>query len=69
MAELELEYQLSDKGDDFYALLMDGMRDLDEETMQRVMLRMVLLLANHVGDFGVINQAFTIACQIDTVPE
>jgi Protein of unknown function (DUF2783) len=47
--------------DDFYQALIDTHRDLDEEASQMVNAKLVLLLANHVGDLGVLREAFALA--------
>ncbi|MBI5260980.1 MAG: DUF2783 domain-containing protein [Bradyrhizobium sp.] len=47
--------------DDFYAELIDGMRGLDEDEALRMSARLVLLLANHIGDRGVLSEAIRLA--------
>ncbi len=44
-------------GDDFYQLLIDAHRDLTDEESALLNAKLVLLLANHVGDIGVIREA------------
>jgi hypothetical protein len=44
-------------GDDFYQLLIDAHRDLSDEQSALLNAKLVLLLANHVGDLGVIREA------------
>lgn len=44
-------------GDDFYQLLIDAHRDLSAEDSARLNARLILLLANHVGDLTVIREA------------
>jgi putative component of toxin-antitoxin plasmid stabilization module len=44
-------------GDDFYQLLIDAHRDLSAENSARLNARLILLLANHVGDLAVIREA------------
>ncbi|GGI26413.1 DUF2783 domain-containing protein [Bradyrhizobium guangdongense] len=46
--------------DDFYAELINSQRDLDEEQALRMNARLILLLANHIGDRTVLAEA--IAC-------
>jgi hypothetical protein len=46
--------------DDFYAELINSQRDLSEEEALRMNARLILLLANHIGDRGVLTEA--IAC-------
>jgi len=48
-------------GDDFYEALIDTHRDLSDEQSAMVNARLVLLLANHVGDIGVLRQAMALA--------
>lgn len=47
--------------DDFYAELIDGMRGLDEDDALRMNARLVLLLANHIGDRAVLSEAIRLA--------
>ena len=46
-------------GDDFYEALIDMHRDLDEAQSQAVNARLILLLANHIGDMQVLREAMT----------
>ena len=48
-------------GDDFYEALIETHRDLSDEQSAMVNARLVLLLANHVGDIGVLREAMTLA--------
>lgn len=43
--------------DDFYEALIDLHRDLTPEQSAAVNARLILLLANHIGDAGVLAQA------------
>lgn len=43
--------------DDIYQVLIDAHRDLTPEQSQALNSRLVLLLANHIGDEGVIAEA------------
>ena len=47
--------------DDFYAALAELHRDLDPEESARVNARLILLLANHIGDNGVLDEALALA--------
>jgi Protein of unknown function (DUF2783) len=47
--------------DGFYAELIGAQRDLSEEETLRVSARLVLLLANHVGDRAVLSEAIRLA--------
>ncbi len=48
-------------GDDFYAMLIDSHRDLSEVQSRAVNTRLILLLANHIGDLRVLGEALTAA--------
>jgi hypothetical protein len=48
-------------GDDFYQLLIDAHRDLSDEQSRLVNARLILLLANHIGDLRVLREALTAA--------
>lgn len=48
-------------GDDFYEALIDTHRDLGDEQSAMVNTKLVLLLANHIGDISVLRQAMQIA--------
>jgi hypothetical protein len=56
MTSLNIEPNLA-LPDDFYEALIDTHRDLDAAQSQRVNARLVLLLANHVGDLDVLRDA------------
>jgi hypothetical protein len=47
--------------DGFYAELIGAQRDLSEEQSLRVSARLVLLLANHIGDRTVLSEAIRLA--------
>ena len=48
-------------GDDFYEQLIATHRGLSDEASRLVNARLVLLLANHIGDLGVLCQALAAA--------
>ena len=48
-------------GDDFYQALIDTHRDLSDEDSERVNARLVLILANHIGDLDVLREALQVA--------
>ena len=48
-------------GDDFYEMLIDMHRDLSDEQSAMVNARLILLLANHIGDIAVLREAMRIA--------
>lgn len=45
--------------DEFYEALIEAHRGLTEDESQRVNARLILLLANHIGDLAVLRQALT----------
>ena len=47
--------------DDFYEALIGLHRDLNEEQSQLVNAKLILLLANHIGDVEVLHEAMSIA--------
>ena len=47
--------------DDFYEELIDLHRDLSDEQSALVNAKLILLLANHVGDMGVLREAMAAA--------
>ncbi len=44
-------------GDDFYEALIEAHRDLDDERSRMLNCRLILLLANQVGDIAVLRAA------------
>jgi hypothetical protein len=50
-------------GDDFYQRLIDAHRDLTDEQSALLNAKLVLLLANHVGDLALIGEALRLARQ------
>lgn len=48
-------------GDDFYEALIDTHRDLTDAQSAMVNARLILLLANHIGDISVLREAMQIA--------
>jgi len=44
-------------GDDFYEMLIEAHRDLSDERSEMLNARLVLLLANHIGDLRVLREA------------
>jgi hypothetical protein len=49
--------------DDFYQELIDAHRDLSEAQSALLNARLILLLANHVGDLAVLREALAAARQ------
>ena len=48
-------------GDDFYQALIDTHRELSDEQSALVNAKLILLLANHVGDMQVLREALALA--------
>lgn len=48
-------------GDDFYDLLIQTHRDLSDDESRLVNARLILLLANHIGDLRVLREALVAA--------
>lgn len=48
-------------GDDFYEMLISAHRDLSDEQSEMLNARLILLLANHVGDIGTLREALAVA--------
>lgn len=57
---LRTEPRLADP-DGFYAALMAAHRGLDADASRRLDARLVLLLANHIGDAAVLHEAIALA--------
>jgi hypothetical protein len=50
--------------DDFYEALIEMHQGLDEAQSQMVNARLILLLANHVGDLTVLKEAMRLAREV-----
>jgi hypothetical protein len=50
-----------DAPDDFYAALTELHRDLDDAESAKVNAKLILLLANHIGDNTVLSEAIALA--------
>lgn len=48
-------------GDDFYEAMIEAHRGLSDEQSALVNAKLVLLLANHVGDLAVLREALALA--------
>jgi len=60
MKNLRTEPHISDP-DGFYAALMEAHRNLDAPASRKLDAKLVLLLANHIGDMAVLHEALAIA--------
>ncbi len=49
--------------DDFYEALIELHRDLSEEQSRQTNARLILLLANHIGDMEVLSEAMKAAAE------
>lgn len=47
--------------DGFFAELVDAQRDLSDHDAQKMLAKLVLLLANHIGERGVLSEAIGVA--------
>lgn len=54
---LDTTFRLGSHGDDVYAALIEAHRGLTQEESLRLNARLVLMLANHVGDASVVLDA------------
>ena len=57
---LKLDPNIADP-DGFYQELIDSQRDLDEQAAALLNARLVLLLANHIGERGTLSEAIRLA--------
>lgn len=62
MPRLEQNPNFTDP-DAFYAALTETHRERSEAESERINARLILLLANHVGEQGVLEEALAIAAQ------
>ncbi|WP_290649830.1 DUF2783 domain-containing protein [Aquisalimonas sp.] len=63
MSSLELEPNFTD-ADAFYAALAEVHRDCDDETSRQINARLILILANQVGDQSLLEEALHVAAEI-----
>jgi len=52
-----------DDADGFYEELVAAQRDLDDARAERLLAKVLLLLANHVGDRALLSEAIALARQ------
>ena len=60
MVKLSTESRLA-RPDDLYARLIEAYRDLDEAESRKLSAKLILLLANHIGDPEVLEEALAVA--------
>jgi hypothetical protein len=51
--------------DAFYAALTDLFREVSDEDSERISARLILLLANHIGELEVLQEALAIAGNLE----
>lgn len=56
-SRLDTSFRLGTRGDDVYAALIEAHRGLGEQDSARLNARLVLVLANQVGDAGIVLEA------------
>jgi Protein of unknown function (DUF2783) len=61
MTQLQLTDGFGGRGDEFYECLITTHQGLSDSESRALNARLVLLLANHIGDLEVISQACTAA--------
>lgn len=61
--KLNVEANFTDP-DGFYASLTDLHRNLDRQQSESANARLILLLANHIGDLTILEEALTIAGEV-----
>lgn len=47
--------------DGFYEYLVDSQREMDDEAANRMNARLILILANHIGDTATLREAIRLA--------
>lgn len=62
MAKLIVSPNLS-APDDVYAALLDAHEGLSEDESAALNARLILVLANHIGDLDVVTEALTVAAE------
>ncbi|EHA16446.1 DUF2783 domain-containing protein [Halomonas sp. HAL1] len=67
MSRLELKPNFT-QPDAFYAALTAAHRERSESESERINARLILLLANHIGDQQVLEEALEIASQVVSAP-
>ncbi|TXH59466.1 MAG: DUF2783 domain-containing protein [Thiothrix sp.] len=68
MSQLNLQANFSDP-DAFFAALADLHREGNERKSERINARLILILANHIGDQAILLEALRIAAQVTTTDE
>lgn len=68
MSPLNLQANFTD-ADAFFAALADLHREGNERKSERINARLILILANHIGDQATLREAMRIAAQVTTTDE
>jgi Protein of unknown function (DUF2783) len=58
---VRVEHGFSGRGDDFYEALIRAHQGLSEAESHTLNARLVLILANHIGDLAALQEAITLA--------
>jgi len=61
MTAVRLEDNFRGQGDDFYEVLIRAHEGLSDAQSHTLNARLVLILANHIGDLKVVQEAITLA--------
>lgn len=64
-----IENNFGDQADAFYSLLMNAHDGLDETDSHALNARLVLLLANEIGDHATLSKLITLAGVVGALPE
>lgn len=60
MAQLDLSPRIS-RPDDLYETLIEAHRGLDDDASMKLNAKLVLILANQIGDMSIVNRAIKLA--------
>lgn len=59
----KVSFRAFSAGDDFYEALINAHQDLTDEQSHELNAKLVLILANHVGDLSVLREALSLSRQ------
>lgn len=59
----KVSFRAFSAGDDFYEALINAHQDLTDEQSQELNAKLVLILANHIGDVSVLREALNLSRQ------
>ena len=63
MSTITSDWNLGAAGDDVYAAIVEAHQGLSDEASRRLDVRLILLLANHIGAVDVLREALAAARQ------